>query len=89
MNATLATIIAILFITVITISGELLPPIKDWLKQTLFHHWVGKGVLGLLLWVLIAPLPIKYKPTSRTVLLILIGSVSAIFLFYILHYLML
>jgi len=39
-------IIAVIFIAVITIASELFHPIKDWLKEIFYHHWIGKGVLA-------------------------------------------
>lgn len=47
-----ATVTAI-FIAVITIAGELAPPLKDWLKLIFFHHWLGKSALaGILFFTL-------------------------------------
>lgn len=44
---------AILFITVATIVGELYKPFKGWLKITFSHHWIGKGVLALVIFAVI------------------------------------
>lgn len=37
-------IAVVLFVVSITILGELLPPLKNLLKDAHHHHWVGKGV---------------------------------------------
>ncbi len=42
-------IIAMIFVTAITILADLVPSIKDWLKNTHGHHWVGKGIWTVLL----------------------------------------
>lgn len=41
-----AAIITILSITIIVIGGELYAPLKDWLKHTFTHHWLGKSILS-------------------------------------------
>lgn len=38
------TIIAVVFVVLITIFGELVPPLKNFLKDQHYHHWVGKGI---------------------------------------------
>jgi hypothetical protein len=38
--------LAVVFIAAVTIFAELYAPLKDWLKNTFTHHWVGKGVLS-------------------------------------------
>lgn len=39
--------------TVITIWAELVPALKTWLGSTFLHHWVGKSIIGLSLFVII------------------------------------
>lgn len=49
----LSAIVTAIFIAVITIAGELAPPLKDWLKQSFYHHWLGKSALaGILFFAL-------------------------------------
>lgn len=43
---------AIIFIMAITIAADLILPIKDWLKNIFSHHWVGKSILSLVLFIL-------------------------------------
>lgn len=47
-----SAIITAIFIVSITIGGELLPPLKSWLAETFYHHWVGKGILSVILFAL-------------------------------------
>lgn len=42
----------VIFTTLITVLGDLYLPLKDWLKAVFTHHWIGKGVLAVVLWVL-------------------------------------
>lgn len=44
---------AIIFITAITIFAELEPFIKNWLKNTFWHHWLGKSISSIIVFVLI------------------------------------
>ncbi|MBI4090319.1 MAG: hypothetical protein HY421_02855 [Candidatus Kerfeldbacteria bacterium] len=48
-----ATIVTVVFITLITIIADLQLPLKDWLKATFTHHWVGKGVLAAAVFVIV------------------------------------
>lgn len=43
-----ATTVTIVFIALITVIAELALPLKDWLKNTFSHHWIGKSLLSLL-----------------------------------------
>lgn len=45
---------AIILITVITITGEYYAPLKDWLKNVFTHHWLGKGALAIIIFILIS-----------------------------------
>ena len=66
LSTNLSAVIAIVFLTVITITGELykvagangkmVSPIKDFLKAIFGHHWVGKGVLAVALFVILSGL---------------------------------
>lgn len=50
----LSGIVTIVFITIITIVGDLHPPLKTWLKTVFSHHWTGKGILASLLFLFVA-----------------------------------
>lgn len=51
------------FVTLVTIFGELVPPIKNWLKDAHYHHWVGKGIWAGILFVV--AFIISYPLTKR------------------------
>jgi hypothetical protein len=44
---TISAIVTIIFVALITIFSELSPPLKDWLKATFIHHWIGKGIISI------------------------------------------
>jgi uncharacterized membrane protein YoaK (UPF0700 family) len=48
-----SAIIAIIFVVVATILGELYSPFKNWLKETFYHHWMGKGIITIIAFYLI------------------------------------
>lgn len=50
-SAAIAGILAIVFVTAITVIADTYTPLKDWLKATFFHHWLGKGDIALALFV--------------------------------------
>ncbi len=86
-SAILATAVVIIFISAITIAADLYSPLKDWLKETFSHHWIGKGIIASVLWMAIAVLPVRKEISQKIFMLILIFSTVAIALFYILHFL--
>src|SRR3990172_2358966 len=60
-----SAIITIIFIALITIGADLYMPLKDWLKVTFSHHWVGKGILSAILFaVLIVIFNLVIKDSS-------------------------
>ncbi|MEK6839499.1 MAG: hypothetical protein AABX72_01035 [Nanoarchaeota archaeon] len=72
-----AAIVAVIAITFMTIYAEMNETFKNWLKETFFHHWVGKGVLALILFFIVAHI-IKIKTKRETISLINILIVSTI-----------
>lgn len=64
------------FITGITVAADLYAPLKNWLKLTFSHHWVGKGILAgavfaaVIVMVSFIPAPeddLKAKTLARSV----------------------
>ena len=49
--SSIASSLAITFVTIITIIAELKAPLKNWLKSLSGHHWTSKGILSLLLYI--------------------------------------
>jgi hypothetical protein len=45
-----ATIASIVWVVASTILSEEYAPFKDFLTRTFSHHWVGKGILSLVIW---------------------------------------
>lgn len=98
-SVALASIASILFITFATIYAEFNKPFKDWLASTFNHHWVGKGVLAVVIFFVVAILhwvaslkmhPIAIDTKVRRILIALfiitILSTLAITGFFILHF---
>lgn len=46
-SSSIAAIISILFVVVVTILAENSPALKDWLKALSGHHWTSKSILSL------------------------------------------
>lgn len=59
------------FIAAITITGELEPSIKDWLKSIFLHHWLGKGILSAVLFLATNAfcLIISKQPEEKTIII--------------------
>lgn len=85
-----ATIITIILITIMTIAAELSTGFKDFLVNIFWHHWIGKGIIALLIFFLIRFLyngedKDVYKLTKSTIAITVLGGL-AIFLFYVFHF---
>jgi len=84
----IGAIMAIVFVVVITITGELykitgadgkmVSPIKDLLKSLHGHHWVGKGIwaVGLFSVTTIATFLVNYKNQDERSLNLLIALLT-------------
>lgn len=48
--------ITVLFITFLTVLGDIQAPVKDWLTTTFSHHWLGKSILAVLVFALFSVL---------------------------------
>jgi len=91
----LAAIVAIIAIVVMTLVSELTPGFKGFLADLTGHHWVSKGVLSLGIFLvtwLASALGLKEQPQRmRTWALAVVGvcllGIVAIFLFYLVHFL--
>ncbi|OGG76264.1 hypothetical protein A2950_01460 [Candidatus Kaiserbacteria bacterium RIFCSPLOWO2_01_FULL_55_19] len=46
-STAIATIVTVLLLAALIVGAEEIPALKDWLKVTFYHHWLGKGVLAL------------------------------------------
>ncbi|MEK7134533.1 MAG: hypothetical protein AAB805_02190 [Patescibacteria group bacterium] len=60
-----ALIVASLTITALTIGADLVPLLKNWLKATFFHHWIGKGVLALVVFIISFLISLLFAPTEK------------------------
>lgn len=45
--------VTVVFIVASTIYSELSPPFKNFLKETFAHHWIGKGVIAIILFAVV------------------------------------
>lgn len=51
-----AAIVSVLWVSASTIIGELNAPFKNWLKTSFTHHWIGKGVIAVVLFAALSVL---------------------------------
>jgi len=91
-SVAIATIVTVLALAVLIVVAEETPVLKDWLKITFYHHWLGKGVLALGLFAVtsvVFGLKKSDRPQLSTVLLIesiaVIVSVCIIAGYFLLH----
>ena len=53
-SVAIATIVTSLMLAVLIVSAEEVPALKDWLKATFSHHWLGKGALAIGLFAVVS-----------------------------------
>ena len=93
-SAVFSALLAVVLVTVLTVAGELYAPLKNHLKDTLYHHWVGKGVWASVLFLVgTFALQSHFKKTEddgKNLLwmlnLSLIAGSVIIFVFYVYEY---
>lgn len=60
-----ALIIASIVIAGLTIGADLVQPLKTWLKETFFHHWIGKGVIALIIFAVSFLISLAFPSTEK------------------------
>lgn len=77
-SVAIATILTSIMLSVLIVSAEELPALKNWLKATFYHHWLGKGALALGLFA-VASLAVRLKrDTPRLSTIIKAEAIAAI-----------
>ncbi len=88
----LASIVTILYIPLVTIVSELVAPLKNFFKTYFWHHWLGKGVVLILLYAALLLVFGKTKETESdekyvsAILGLSFLSALAIFVFFVVEY---
>lgn len=57
--------VTVIFLTILIAWAEFQPGLKDWLKTTFTHHWVGKSLLGAAVFCLSGVLASVGQPKSE------------------------
>jgi len=81
-----SAIIVVIFIAGITIVTELFSNVKSLLADTFVHHWIGKGVLAILLFLALAFLYNLFHcehEREKTPMLIAILAIVTILSFFV------
>ncbi len=73
-------------LALMVISAELFSPFKDFLKATFSHHWIGKIVISIVVFLLLGFL-LKFKVSEKTAYYSSIGSLLLIFAFFVFEFL--
>ncbi|HDI31650.1 MAG: hypothetical protein DRJ41_00750 [Thermoprotei archaeon] len=85
-------LIAALFSAFLVVVKEENKGVKDWLAGTFTHHWIGHGVLTLVVFFMMTLVAAKYcPPSSEKMLSIAIWAATIINLlviigYYVLHF---
>lgn len=86
----IAAIVSIIYIPLITIIAELFSPLKDFLKNVFWHHWLGKSIILLFLFIATASIASLFKKNDDKPLLSITClsfiSALAILLFFMVEY---
>lgn len=90
----LAAIISLLYIPIVTISAELVAPLKAFIKSIFWHHWFGKSVILIILFFVLSLIFSRSKNSSSAgeekflsvITWVAFASVVSIFLFFTYEY---
>jgi len=63
-GASLGLISTSFLIMILVVVADLYIPLKDWLKTVFIHHWIGKGVLALVFFILSLTIGLFVSPTG-------------------------
>ncbi len=75
----ISLIIVAIYIPVITITAEFVPALKNWLATTYGHHWVGKGIIMIMIYaVAFAALYLVFRSRRKEVSVAYIGIATGI-----------
>lgn len=92
----LSAIVTVIFIAASTILAEIYPAFKDFLAKTFYHHWVGKSLLAVFLFLLGFPFFLLISKKSdldrlenaiSAIFWVSVAAVVTIALFFIFHFL--
>lgn len=86
----LSAILSSVFVVLVTILAELFSGLKNWLAESHGHHWVGKGIWTMILFVIFSfasyfALKVNVKPVSASMVRVA-GHVAMIGAMLILAY---
>lgn len=92
-TALIRSVIAVFWLIVgMTIAAEQLPQFKALLAQYAGHHWVGKGIIAAVAFIVLYLLQRKSQESNNILggVLLVVGSAvlggAAIFLFFLWHF---
>ena len=49
----IAAMVTSAMLAILIVSAEEIPAFKDWLKATFTHHWLGKGALAIVVFIVV------------------------------------
>jgi len=52
-SVAIAAMVTSIMLAVLIVSAEEIPALKDWLKATFTHHWLGKGALAIAVFIVV------------------------------------
>ncbi|MDO8634459.1 MAG: hypothetical protein Q7K34_04180 [archaeon] len=81
-NSFMAATVSPWLLALVVIAAELFPPFKALLASVFSHHWIGKLVITLGVFVLVGFL-VKKQATEKTAFYSIIGGLLVILAFYI------
>lgn len=85
-----ATVSSVWFVTAITLTTELYPPLKVLVASVFLHHWLGKSILTLVVFgLVVVAVPERRFDERRWANYVLVSIVTGsllIFGYFVLHY---
>jgi len=77
-STAIASIATALMLAILIVAAEESPALKEWLKATFYHHWLGKGALALGLFALLCVALSLQRSAARLSRIIFFEAVAVI-----------
>ncbi len=77
-STALATVATAVMLSIVVVAAEEVPALKEWLKQTFYHHWLGKGALSIALFTVVSLVFRSKSDTSRLSTVVAVETVAVV-----------
>lgn len=77
-STAIAVAVTAVTLAVLIVTAEEVPALKDWLKQTFYHHWLGKGTLAIALFAILCVVLRTKRGSPRLSTIVYVETIAVI-----------